>query len=97
MVVTRPHYDDNTFSRLGRVAQIARKWAESSPVAANLLPVNPNRRVIVDRLKVEQHTPPTPLTGHLHLSPVPDRLQKVVVLHPGKLRFRAERNRYLAG
>jgi len=84
--------DHNGLPGDSQATQITGEGGKAAAVTADLAAVDPHCGVIVDRLKVQQHPPPSPRFGDIDLAPVPDSVQEVNIADAGERGLRAERD-----
>ena len=77
-----------------QIAQIhfARKRCESPTMSSYFLTIDPNSRLIIHSLKVDQDLVCLPFCWNLDTLPIPDTDQVILVLNPGQFGFRAKGN-----
>ncbi len=98
--VPGPHDDGDRVPRVRDAVQVGRERGEPAAVPHDLRPVDPHRRVVVDRAEVQQDVRVVadggPLRGDGDLAAVPDGFEEVGVLDAGELRLGRERDDDLA-
>ena len=70
--------------------EIAAERRVAAAMPADFAAVDPHRRFVVHRLKIELHPTVTPTLGNGDLAAIPHRLHEIKVLDARQLAFRAE-------
>src|SRR5690606_29985757 len=69
----------NRLARLWHAVQIAGAPREAAAMSPDLHPIDPDGRVILDGLKMQQHSPASPGLRDGHCSAIPDSVQIIVI------------------
>ena len=88
--IARPHDDGGRLTSLRDPRQVAGDRREAAAMARHLDAVDPDGRVVIHRLEMEQHVPARPLRRDRDCASIPDGVHPVGVADAGEGRLRAE-------
>src|SRR5579883_536047 len=91
IIIARAH-DDRDLLANHLAGQLHAKRCKASPVPAKFLPIDPDRRIVINCLEVEQDALPGPVKGDSHGAAIPDGGEKISIANSRQWGFRAEWN-----